>query len=910
MTLKRQLLLGFLSVVAASCLGIAVTLWWVGASGMGDVGATSAAALQERAHNQLATLRGIKSAQVVDLMETVKAQLAVMARDRTAIDATAAFAYEFDLVRHESELAREQVEAMRPRVLQSLEGAAFKGWSRFKRYEGIPGATPPGDVASLIPADVNALLLWNFFIAASPAPAGTRQTEDSPSGLVAGYADTHAKFNPVFRDFAERFDFADVYLIAPTTGRVIYSLRKNTDYATSLTTGPWAQTALGTVFRKVDEAARDGDLDTVASSDFVPYQPEGNAPRAFLATPVVDGGQYLAVLAFSLPESKLEKLMLSGGRFADFGLGETGDTYLAGPDKTLRTSSRFSPDGLDVLRRKADALPVQQALEGQTGQGLVQDHRGKSVLAAWQPLQIMGMRWALVAQMDTGEALAASAEVAREATATSARMAGAAVVSLIIFLSAAGGVVYWVVGRVMTPIHRLGSYAEAVAGGNFDAAIDGDFPAELDALRGSTRTMVARLKDRLGFSQGILDAISRNFPCMTLDTQGRITFLGERLLDVAGRSGNPDDYLGQTVGRFFYDDDTRKTRSDEALQSRQLVEGEMVINRADGEGILQVNANPMFDLDGKQTGAFTLYFDLTTIRRQEAEIRTKNEKIAAVAAQAVAIAEEVSQSATLLARQVEEASRGAGKQSERATETATAMGQMNAASTEVARSAANAADSAHEARTSASAGADAVSRLVDSILSIRQRTEELEAFMGELGSRTDAVGNVMQVISDIADQTNLLALNAAIEAARAGEAGRGFAVVADEVRKLAEKTMTATREVGSAIAAIQDGATRSIAGVQQAGEAVRQSAELARASGSTLDHIVGIVGGTADQVGSIAAAAEEQSAASEEVARAVDEVNLVARHTADGMAEAEAAIEHLAAQAAQLQQLIRVLRDE
>ncbi|WP_243838515.1 methyl-accepting chemotaxis protein, partial [Nitratidesulfovibrio liaohensis] len=213
------------------------------------------------------------------------------------------------------------------------------------------------------------------------------------------------------------------------------------------------------------------------------------------------------------------------------------------------------------------------------------------------------------------------------------------------------------------------------------------------------------------------------------------------------------------------------------------------------------------------------------------------------------------------------------------------------------------------ARTRAAEGAGSVTRLVDAISAIRGRTEELESFMGDLGQRTDAVGNVLGVISDIADQTNLLALNAAIEAARAGDAGRGFAVVADEVRKLAEKTMQATHEVGGAIRAIQDGAARSIDGARQAGEAVRESVGLARESGDTLDRIVTIVTGTADRVGSIAAAAEQQSAASEQVGRAVDEVNQVAARTAEGMERAEAAISGLAAQAEELQRLISALRE-
>ena len=912
MTLKRQLLLGFLSVLAASGFGIAATLWWVGADGMHEVGRTSAAAMQERAQGQLATLRGVKSAQVADLMELVADQLAVYASDRTAIDASLAFAYDAELVRHESETPPEALAALRPALAEAMAGPAFLKWNAFARYGAAAPGYTPRPAADYVPADPNAQLLWEHYIRRNPAAPGERQKLDEPADLICGYVDNHLKFHPAFRDFAERFGYADVLLLAPETGRVLYSVRKNPDFAQRVTEGPFSKTGLSAVFRLADAAGKAGRAGEVAHADFAPYEPAGNAPRAFVAAPVFDGGKggkYVAVLAFSLPVAKLNGLMLSGGRFEAFGLGKTGETYLVGPDGLLRTSLRTSPDELDVLRDKASTDAVRAALEGNTGQALTTDSRGRAVLAAWQPVQVLGARWALVAQMESAEALAASAEVERMTNATGTRMAGAAVVALGVFLAAACAVAFRIVARIMTPIDRLGSYAEAVAGGDFNAAIDGSFPAELDALRGSIRNMVTRLKDRLGFAQGILDSISSTFPCMTLDNAGRITFVGQILLDLTGKPGRPADYHGQRVGEFFFGDASRRTRSDEALETRTRVEGEMTVAGDGGEHTLQVNANPVFDLDGNQTGAFTLYFDLTTIRRQEADIRAKNEKIAAVAAQAVGIAREVAASAGVLATQVEDAANGARMQSARATETAAAMDEMNAAATDVARNASEAAESAAEARTRAAEGAGSVTRLVDAISAIRTRTEELESFMGDLGQRTDAVGNVLGVISDIADQTNLLALNAAIEAARAGDAGRGFAVVADEVRKLAEKTMQATHEVGGAIRAIQEGATRSIDGARQAGEAVRESVGLARESGDTLDRIVTIVTGTADRVGSIATAAEQQSAASEQVGRAVGEVNQVAARTADGMERAEAAISGLAAQAEELQRLISALRE-
>jgi methyl-accepting chemotaxis protein len=150
------------------------------------------------------------------------------------------------------------------------------------------------------------------------------------------------------------------------------------------------------------------------------------------------------------------------------------------------------------------------------------------------------------------------------------------------------------------------------------------------------------------------------------------------------------------------------------------------------------------------------------------------------------------------------------------------------------------------ARTKAVDGARVVSDSVAAINTVQTQAKEMKNNLDQLGRQADQIGRIMTVIEDIADQTNLLALNAAIEAARAGDAGRGFAVVADEVRKLAEKTMNATKEVGEAIAAIQQGTQANIRGMDQSVSAIENATRLANQSGDALREILALAEQAAD----------------------------------------------------------------
>ena len=296
-------------------------------------------------------------------------------------------------------------------------------------------------------------------------------------------------------------------------------------------------------------------------------------------------------------------------------------------------------------------------------------------------------------------------------------------------------------------------------------------------------------------------------------------------------------------------------------------------------------------------------------KAKEAADHAKADGMLQAAHQLEKIVEQVTSASEELSSQIEESARGSEIQRERTSESATAMEEMNASVLEVAQNASQAAESAMDAKRNAENGGRIVSEVVSSIESVNKASTKMVSGLNELGTQAEGISQVITVITDIADQTNLLALNAAIEAARAGEAGRGFAVVADEVRKLAEKTMQATQEVEQAVHAIQAETRRNIDEMNNAANMVSKSTEYAGQAGESLETIVENVDSTADQVRAIATASEEQSAASEQINRGTEEVNRIAMETAEAMQQSMTAVADLARLSSELQNLIKELKD-
>ena len=205
---------------------------------------------------------------------------------------------------------------------------------------------------------------------------------------------------------------------------------------------------------------------------------------------------------------------------------------------------------------------------------------------------------------------------------------------------------------------------------------------------------------------------------------------------------------------------------------------------------------------------------------------------------------------------------------------------------------------------------EVVRETIACIARVAEQTAAVAEGMEELGAHAAGIGRILELITDVADQTNLLALNAAIEAARAGEAGRGFAVVADEVRKLAEKTMQATTDVAAAVRAIRQGVNAGSAATERAVELTRQTTQLADSSGERLNRILDVSRQVADTVAGIAKATEEQAVAGGRMLESIKSISDKARDTTDNMQASDGHVRDLSALSGELKRIIDGMRSE
>ncbi|MDO4238522.1 methyl-accepting chemotaxis protein [Pseudomonas sp.] len=311
------------------------------------------------------------------------------------------------------------------------------------------------------------------------------------------------------------------------------------------------------------------------------------------------------------------------------------------------------------------------------------------------------------------------------------------------------------------------------------------------------------------------------------------------------------------------------------------------------ESIAGGNLTTAIEDDGKDEPARLI----SALSTMQTNLRQTIQHIAGSATQLASAAEELS-------AVTEEASKGLQQQNNEIDQAATAVNEMTAAVEEVARNAVSTSEASGQSNQAAREGRDRVVETVGAIQTMTQDVQNTAAMIEGLAAQGRDIGKVLDVIRAIAEQTNLLALNAAIEAARAGEAGRGFAVVADEVRALAHRTAQSTQEIEKMVAGIQNGTGEAVQSMQQSNQRTQSTLEMARAAGVALEQITQSISLINERNLVIASASEEQAQVSREVDRNLVNIRDLATQSAAGANQTSAASHELSRLAVDLNAMV------
>jgi len=745
-------------------------------------------ALGDEADAKLTAIREIKKSQIEGYFGTIAGQASTLSQNAAVVESATLFEDAFRTLPAELESAGIEVEGS---SLDSYYTGQFA-----PTYNDNGGST---SVSNFVPTDDSVRAAQFLYMSDNPNPTGSKHLMDD-AGDGSTYSAVHAKYHPAMRAFLEEFGFYDIFIADPHNGNIVYSVFKEIDFGTSLKNGAYADSNFAEAYRLAASSTTPGSTFLV---DYAPYTPSYLAPASFMSSPIFEGEELVGVLLFQMPIDSINAVMQTRE-----GMGESGETYIVGPDNLLRSDSRFSEEST-LLKLEVDTDGANQGLAGNVGVEVIDDYRGIPVLSAYTPLAIDGVNWAMLAEIDEAEVLAPASALLR----ITLIVAGVSAV-----LIAAVG--FFFARQIATPVQVVAKTAQELASRVFpslarsaEAVAAGDLTVKIAV---DTEKVNVKSKDEIG-------QMATAFNDMIDQVDG----LGNSLTTMVG-------------GMSTLIRDVRETADSVAGASSQLT------GAAEQAG------------DATNGIASTSQQVAKGAQDQAHSVQTSNDMI------------------SQLVSGLDNINKGSVEQTESVGQAKQIVTQVSEATQSVANNAEAGTEGAKAADAAAENGLKVVQETVEGMNRISDAVESVSTQVTGLGEQSAEIGKIVAVIDDIAAQTNLLALNAAIEAARAGEQGRGFAVVADEVRQLAERVTQATTEIAGLIEGVQTSVEQSVKATATGSELVEQGSELANQAGTALEQIIESVSEVTNQISAIAESSTEVRRSSDEMVATVDAVELVA----------------------------------
>ncbi len=729
-------------------------------------------ALQDEVMSSLISRRDMKKSEIEGYLKTIQKQVAAQAQSIMLREAASDFVAAYGNYTTQLQESGQTYDQSRVRSYYSSQ------FDEVYKERNLKSAGVGKLISELAETS---LALQDRYIASNPNPLGEKDKLDFAADAT-DYESAHKRYHSSLRDFLQRFGYYDIFIVSPQ-GDIVYSVFKELDYATSLTTGPYKQSGLAEAFNN----AKSLSAGEVSFTQFQPYTPSYESAAAFAASPIYSEGGLSGVLVFQMPVDEINRVMTFGGNWENQGMGFSAEVYLVDSQHKILNNSRFFQEDkagfldmlntlgfnattisqIDLYDTTVGLMPVQskgveEALNGSSGVSIFDDYRNVSVMSAYAPLNFAGLNWVIVSEVDIEEAFE-PVEFLRSSLQFNVTVF--ALIALV--LSVVLGM--WIAGSISKPIQLISERVQLIAKElDFRTQLPEQGDHEIKELAVSVNTLVAGLRDSLS---RVLSATNK---------------LGENAADIKGMT--------------------------------------------------------------------------------------------------------------------EDMAKAAERQAQESTMVATAATQMQSTAQEVARNAATTADNTQESLSSAQQAQQLAVGSSDMSGVLSDEMEHVAGLLQQVAKETESIGTVLEVINGIAEQTNLLALNAAIEAARAGEQGRGFAVVADEVRQLAQRTQSATTEIDQMIGGLQGRSQEAVTAMEKDKQITADFVTGSQTITDSIARVADLVSHISDMNLQVATAAEEQTSVVDEISQNAEAISEVATLNSERSTR-------LLANASQLDQLAFELRE-
>ncbi len=807
-------------------------------------------ALTESAQSHISAIRDTKKAQIEDYFAQVVDQIQMYASSQTIIDAMTLFSKAYP--RYIKDIAQSTEDG--PSVPQDVPIDDYREAVLQYYMDDFTQEYETFNVNSVFDLELmmdqlsdNAVALQYNYIANNPNPLGTKE-EFFAANESSSYTKLHRKYHPMISAFQRRFDIQDIFLIDAESGNIVYSVLKEIDFATSLLDGPFAKSGLGSVFEKASQFTAPDQYILV---DFSPYLPSYDAQAAFIGVPIFDQREHkIGVLAFQLPIHRINDIMTYGRAWRPDESGRTGETYIVASDGTMRNDSRVMVEDKEGFLSSIEPIGLPEEV--------IQNIELKDTTVGLMVVDNPGTRAAYsgVNGFDLYE-----------------DYRGEFVLSAYAPINVAG--LQWAIFsdlQEVESLERLQALNAEITRGSIPVAI-----------------VVLVLGGVVGFFffGRIAQPISELEKVVTQVAEGDFTAraeiqTGDELETLSSAfNGLLDDRLSALA---------KAEKENEMLNNSiiELLKASFQLSQRD----LTVQVPVTEDVTGPLADAIN-------------QMATETSKVLLNVRRITDDVESASQQVKVQADNVSKVA-----EAERAVVDAT-MAELSAAA-EAMNKIAEVAQSCNEIATQATRSTQTalatVTSTVDGMGEIRETIHETEKRIKRLGERSQEISSIVDIINNIAERTHVLALNASMQAAAAGEAGRGFSVVADEVQRLAESSRNATSQISALVKNIQLETNDTIATMDRTIQQVIEGSRLAERAGEQMKETQNTTANLVQVVEQIAMASRQQAQISNELRERAQTIQMSTQETGKQLEEQAVQTDRLVDYSKQLIDSIRVFK--